>query len=234
MAKTYLEPEEIELMEGTPTNLRDQLLIRMLFRTGCRVSEALGIAVDDIDFERGTVTIQTLKQKVRRICPHCGSRLSRTASFCPGCGIRVEQAAREESEDRRVRTVPLDPKTLTTLRFYTTHGGPVQVNGRQLLFGITRRHAWGVVARAAKDAGIPELVNPETGKTRGVSPHRLRDALAVHAARVDDSADALRMLQEQLGHASFNTTARYRKVAGVEQREWYDRLWKDERDDRTE
>jgi len=225
MAKTYLEPEEIELMEGTPSNLRDQLLIRVLFRTGCRVSEALGIAVDDIDLERGTVTIQTLKQRVRRSCPLCGSRLSRAAAFCPGCGGQVERAAHEEHEDRRVRTVPLDAKTLATLRFYIGHGGPVEVKGRRLLFGIDRHRAWEVVARAARDAGIPQLINPETGKPRGVSPHRLRDALAAHASKVDDSTDALRMLQEQLGHASFNTTARYRKVAGVEQRAWYDRLW---------
>ena len=37
----------------------------------------------------------------------------------------------------------------------------------------------------------------------------------------------LAMLQEHLGHASFNTTMRYRKVAGEEHRQWYDRLWQD-------
>jgi integrase/recombinase XerD len=36
------------------------------------------------------------------------------------------------------------------------------------------------------------------------------------------------MLQEHLGHASFNTTARYRKVASVELKEWYDKLWQKE------
>ena len=33
------------------------------------------------------------------------------------------------------------------------------------------------------------------------------------------------MLQEHLGHASFNTTAKYRKIAGEEHRKWYERLW---------
>jgi len=28
-----------------------------------------------------------------------------------------------------------------------------------------------------------------------------------------------------LGHASFNTTAKYRKVAGEEHRKWYEGLW---------
>ena len=45
------------------------------------------------------------------------------------------------------------------------------------------------------------LINPETGKRHGISPHRLRDAFAVHAVKVNDSGDGLRMLQEHLGHA---------------------------------
>jgi len=72
---------------------------------------------------------------------------------------------------------------------------------------------------------MPNLTNPETGRLRGVSPHRLRDAFSVHAMKLDDSGDGLRLLQEHLGHASFNTTAKYRKIAGNEHRSWYDQLW---------
>ena len=43
--------------------------------------------------------------------------------------------------------------------------------------------------------------------------------------KVDDSGDGLRLLQEHLGHVSFNTTARYRKIVGEEHRQWYNRLW---------
>jgi integrase/recombinase XerD len=28
-----------------------------------------------------------------------------------------------------------------------------------------------------------------------------------------------------LGHVSFNTTAKYRKVAGEELKDWYEKLW---------
>jgi len=59
---------------------------------------------------------------------------------------------------------------------------------------------------------------------RGVSPHRLRDAFAVCAVKMDDSGDGLRLLQQHLGHASFNTTAKYRKVSGEEHKEWYQKL----------
>ncbi len=49
---------------------------------------------------------------------------------------------------------------------------------------------------------------------------------AVHAVKLDDSGDGLRMLQEHLGHQSITTTMRYRKISGEEQKEWYEKLWK--------
>jgi integrase len=51
--KTYLEPEDVQLMEGAATCLRDRLLIQLLFRLGCRVSELLAIKVSDINFTDG-------------------------------------------------------------------------------------------------------------------------------------------------------------------------------------
>ena len=98
-------------------------------------------------------------------------------------------------------------------------------NGKLFIFGVNRHRAWQIVTECAKKAGLPKLINPETGKIHSVSPHKLRDAFAVNAIKHDDSGDGLRMLKEHLGHASFKTTAKYRKVAGEEHREWYDRLW---------
>jgi len=42
MAKAYLTPEEVKELEEAAEYLRDKLLIRLLFRLGCRISEALG------------------------------------------------------------------------------------------------------------------------------------------------------------------------------------------------
>ncbi|WP_244881571.1 hypothetical protein [Dehalogenimonas alkenigignens] len=72
---------------------------------------------------------------------------------------------------------------------------------------------------------MPRIINNESGKVHYVSPHKLGDAFAVHAVKHNDTGDGLRMLQEHLGHQSFNTTAQYRKVAGEEHRRWYDDLW---------
>ena len=90
--KAYLESEEVARMEQAATNLRDRLLIRLLFRLGCRVSEALAIKVEDIDFTHGTVTIKHLKSRLKLSCPNCGARLGMSHSFCPKCGFRLDEA----------------------------------------------------------------------------------------------------------------------------------------------
>jgi len=228
MTKAYLEAYDIQDLERAATNIRDRLLIRLLFHLGCRVSEALSLAVEDINLAQGTVVIQHLKKRIKLVCPQCNARLGKSHSFCPKCGIKVKEAVLREQERRRMRTLPLDSNTLEMLRDYLRRGGPVKRGGNTLLFGINRHRAWQIVKECAEKAGLPKLVNPETGKVHNVSPHRLRDAFAIHAIKVDDSGDGLRLLQEQLGHVNFNTTARYRKVAGDELKEWYNKLWKKE------
>jgi len=223
--KAYVELEEITLMEEAATNLRDRLLIRLLFRLGCRISEALALEVKHVDLTQSTVTIEHLKVRLKLSCPKCGARLGKTHHFCPSCGDDVEKALARELQHRRVRTLPIDGETLEMLRDYIRRGGPVPREGKVPIFGINRHRAWQVVRECAERAGLPQLVNAETGRVHGVSPHRLRDAFAVHAVKLDDSGDGLRLLQEHLGHASFNTTAKYRKVSGREHKEWYQKLW---------
>jgi integrase/recombinase XerD len=146
-------------------------------------------------------------------------------SFCPKCGGKVEKAQAEQQEHRRQRVLPIDSQTLEILKEYIERGGPVIKEGQKLIFGINRHRAWQIIKQCAERAGLPKLVNPETGKVHNISPHKLRDCFAIHAMKTDDSGDGLRLLQEHLGHQSFNTTAKYRKVAGEEHRDWYERLW---------
>lgn len=228
MNKAYLEVDEVQRLEQAAEYLRDKLLIRLLFRLGCRVSEVLSLGVEDIDFKKGTVTIQHLKSRVKLSCPECGAWLGKGHSFCPGCGTEVKQAIAKEQEHRRVRTLPLDRDTLEMLKGYIKRGGPVNKEGKRFIFGIDRHRAWQIVKECAERADLPKLVNPESGKVHNVSPHRLRDAFATHAVKLDDSGDGLRLLQEHLGHVSFNTTAKYRKVAGEELKSWYKKLWQEE------
>ena len=223
MPKAYLEPSEIERLEEAAQYLRDRLLIRLLFHLGCRVSEALGIKKGDIDFNQGLVTIQHLKQHISLSCPECGAKLGKGHKYCPVCGRKVERAVTDEKEHCKFRVLPLDEETMKMLKEYLSRGGANARTG--LIFDLTRHRAWQIIKECAEKARLPRLVNPESGKVHNVSPHRLRDAFAVHAVKLDDSGDGLRMLQEHLGHRSITTTMRYRKVSGEEQKEWYERLW---------
>ena len=223
--KAYLEPEEISLIEKATTNLRDKLLVRLLFHLGCRISEALSLTPDDIDFIKSKVMIIHLKYRTRISCAGCGQRLGRYHAFCPVCGNKVDKVQTEQQEHRRQRVLPIDRDTLKLLEEYVERGGPVLKDGKQLIFGINRHRAWQIVRDCAEKVGLPKLINSETGKLHNVSPHKFRDAFAIHAIKLNDSGDGLRMLQEHLGHQSYNTTAKYRKVSGEEQQQWYQRLW---------
>ena len=225
MTKAYLEPVEVGSLERAASNLRDKLLIRTLFHLGCRVTEALGLTVEDIDFSRSLLTIKHLKVRVKLSCSNCGTRLGAAHLFCPKCGGRIEKSRAEQQEHRRQRVLPIDGDTLKMLKEYVRRGGPILRNGKNLIFGVNRHRAWQIIKQCAEKAGLPKLVNPETGRVHNVSPHKLRDAFAVMAVKQNDSGDGLRMLQEHLGHTSFNTTAKYRKVSGKEHHDWYQKLW---------
>jgi len=220
MNKTYLDMKELQQLEDSARYLRDKLLIRLLSRLGCRISELLALKVKDIHFSQETVTILLLKTRLHLSCPECTTRLSKNHRFCPGCGCSVEKPVAQAKEVKRQRKLPLDSGSLKMLLDYIRRDGT-----RDLVFNITRTQAYHIVRDCAKRAGLGHMVNPETGKKHRVSPHRLRDAFAVHAVQVDDSGDGLRLLQEHLGHQSITTTMRYRKISGEEAKEWYNKLW---------
>jgi len=95
-------------MEKAASNLRDHLLIQILFHLGCRISEALLIKVDDVDFTRGIVTIVHLKNRVHLSCSNCSARLGLAHVFCPKCGNKVEKTQSEIKENRRQRVLRQD------------------------------------------------------------------------------------------------------------------------------
>ncbi len=224
-AKEYLDMEEAAQLEAVAETLRDKLLFRLCRMLGARISEILGLAVGDVDFERRRVNIQHLKARINLACPNCGARLGKKHVFCPKCGNKVDKAVAKEQEHRRLRTIPIDDESLNMLRTYVKKGGPVKYNGRLLLFKMTRQRAWQIFQGAALRAGLPDLVNPATGQIHGVSPHKFRDAYAVNSVKSDSTGDGLRLLQEALGHQSITTTMRYRKVSGNELQDWYNKIW---------
>jgi len=67
---SYLTPIEIQAMlETCIENRRDHLLVNLLWRTGCRVTEALKVTRNDIDTYNLTIKILTEKQRNKRNKP---------------------------------------------------------------------------------------------------------------------------------------------------------------------
>lgn len=140
--KTYLEPKDIELMEQAVTCERDWLLIRVLFRLGCRVSEALAIKVSDIDYDTGRITIQHLKKRLKLTCPNCRAQLGRRHQFCPVCGKQVDELVRRQLENWRVRILPIDDNTLAVLKKYIARNHPITSGESTPVFSLNRHRAW--------------------------------------------------------------------------------------------
>lgn len=92
MANEYLTPDQVVALEAAAANARDALLVHLLYRLGCRISEELGLSVDDIDFTSGRVTITHLKAKIVIMCKQCGARLGLKHEYCPKCGAKSESS----------------------------------------------------------------------------------------------------------------------------------------------
>ena len=89
MSKTHLDSDDIAKLEKAAQYARDRLLVRLLFRLSCRISEALSLTMEVMDFIAGIVRIQHLKSRMRFDCPDCGTALGKKHSYYPSCGKKV-------------------------------------------------------------------------------------------------------------------------------------------------
>lgn len=226
--KTYLEPAELQKLEDAADNARDLMLARLYIRLGCRASELIGVEVKNVDLARRTIVIEHEKTKMGIKCPNCKASLGKTHTFCPKCGNKVTKAIITMFEQGKRRSLPIDKDTAEMLTTYIKKHLAKQIGDKVLLFPISRYRAYTIIRELARKAGLPCLVNVNSGKIKFVSPHRLRDAFAVKALKKDGSSTGLKRTQAHLGHANVNTTMNYMKIAGdEEQKEWYDELWQE-------
>lgn len=221
MLKAYLTKEDIDNLISKAQCLRDAIIIRFLYYSGCRVSELISISVSDIDFEARWVSIPHLKERSRFYCPECQVRLAKADRFCGGCGSKIDKPIRDKMQEQRRRRIRIDDTTLRMVREWLKERRDKQ----ERVIPLNRNTIYHIVRDTAERAGLGGqiLQIDELTQSHYISPHRLRDAFAVKAVRQDGSTDSIRMLQEHLGHKDVGTTLRYRKVAGEELSGWYDR-----------
>lgn len=125
---------------GTTLALRDRALLEVLYGTGARISEAVGLDVDDLDWGEsgvdGTVLLRGKGGK-ERIVP-------------------VGSFAREAVDAYLVRGRP----ELAAVSTGPTTGGALFLNARG--GRLSRQSAWAVLVKAADRAGVTRDVSPHT------------------------------------------------------------------------
>ena len=169
---------------GTALAMRDRALLEILYGTGARISEAVGMDLDDLDLDpddpAGSTVLLRGKGSKERIVP-------------------VGSYARDAVQAYVVRGRPelLAASTATAKGRATERAGAMFLNARG--GRLSRQSAWSVIVKAAERAGV----------TAEVSPHTLRHSFATHL--LEGGAD-VRVVQELLGHASVTTTQVYTLV----------------------
>jgi integrase/recombinase XerD len=182
--------------------LRDRALLELLYGTGARISEAVGLDVDDLGFLAADAPVAAAGPALASAGPQPPPATVRLA----GKGGRdrvvpVGRYAREALDAYLIRARP----TLAAAARRASASPAVFLNARG--GRLTRQGAWGVLKAAADRAGLD-----------GVSPHTLRHSYATHL--LDGGAD-VRVVQELLGHASVTTTQIYTMVTVDKLREVY-------------
>jgi integrase/recombinase XerD len=191
-----------------PRGLRDRALLELLYATGARISEVVGLDVDDIDLGPGRLAGRPSTDP--------------TDPTDPQIAPPITSVVRLHGKGAKERLVPVGSFALRALEAYLVRGRPVLAAAgrgagpaRGALFlnirggRLSRQSAWQVLADAARRAGLP---------ASGVSPHTLRHSFATHL--LEGGAD-VRSVQELLGHASVTTTQIYTLVTVDALREVY-------------
>jgi integrase/recombinase XerD len=178
--------------------LRDRALLELLYGTGARISEAVGLDVDDLGFLAAAGD---------------GTAPAGAGAQAPPATVRLA------GKGGRDRVVPVGRYAPEALEAYLVRARPSlaaaarRASASPAVFlnarggRLTRQGAWGVLKAAADRAGLG-----------GVSPHTLRHSYATHL--LDGGAD-VRVVQELLGHASVTTTQIYTMVTVDKLREVY-------------
>jgi integrase/recombinase XerD len=118
---------------GTTLSARDRTLLEVLYGTGARISEAVGLDVDDLDLDEGAVLLRGKGGK-QRIVP---------------LGSYAVAALRDYLTASRPALVSTTGAIAAV--FLNARGGR-----------LSRQSAWTILTRAAEQAGIAAEVSPHT------------------------------------------------------------------------
>lgn len=189
-----IEGVQLAAVDGDPIAVRDLAVIELLYACGLRVSELVGLDVDDVDRGNRTVRV-TGKGSKERVVPYGAPAAAALDRY-------LEQA----------RPVLLAAAASGDARSTAT-GSATRSSGHAVFLGVRGRRL-GVRAVHRLVAGLLADL-PGSGPA---GPHAFRHSAATHL--LDGGAD-LRAVQEYLGHASLGTTQIYTHVSAERLKQTY-------------
>ena len=178
----------LDAPDHSPLGNRDRAILELFYASGLRLSELVGLDLDDVNLGQQRMVRVLGKGGKQRIVPFNQSTATALRAYLKDRSALVEQEGRVDRagppgrEGKRDRSRSRDPL------FVNYRGGRLTVRSVDRL---VRRYV------AATSARI------------GISPHALRHSFATHL--LQRGAD-LRAIQELLGHARLSTTQRYTHV----------------------
>lgn len=204
---TMLERLDARAQLGDPVDARDAAIVELLYASGLRVSELVGLDVGAVD--RGRRTVRVLgKGSKERVVPYgapAARAIDRYLERARPVMLEAAAAARADAASPGpARVAP--PNGAPSGRPVEPADGAVFVGVRGRRLGV--RSVYDLVASL-----LSEL--PGTGPS---GPHALRHSAATHL--LDGGAD-LRAVQEFLGHASLGTTQIYTHVSAERLKQTY-------------
>ena len=175
----------------TPAGLRDRAILEVLYASGMRAGELVGLQTGDISFDtetgEGAARIRQGKGNKERIALLNQSSVRALAAYLEGGRPVLAQAAKMKT--------PVSPASPAL--FLNKWGGGLSDRGVRRLF---------------------DKYCDTVAASHKITPHSLRHTFATHL--LDHGAD-LRVVQELLGHADLSTTQVYTHVSSARMKEAY-------------
>ena len=184
-----------------PLGRRDQAILELFYASGLRLSELVGLDLDDVNLS-GRVVRVLGKGRKERIVPFNTTAAGAIRAWLPD----REQFLRPMAQDPRQRgQTPIRPRRPAP--------GSDPRSARRRREPLFLNYQGGRLSTRSVD----KLVRRYSARA-GISPHALRHSFATHL--LEAGAD-LRAIQELLGHARLSTTQRYTHVNAAQLIETY-------------
>jgi integrase/recombinase XerC len=190
--------------EATPLGRRDRAILELFYASGLRLSELVGLDLDDVNLS-GRMSRVLGKGGKQRLVPFNTSTAKAIRVYLNDREAIVRGQDRQDRQDGRDR-MKARPSSPSRLSSHSRLRNPLFVNyrgGRLTVRSVDRLVRRYVAATSAR---------------MGISPHALRHSFATHL--LQRGAD-LRAIQELLGHAQLSTTQRYTHVNAAQLLEVY-------------